>query len=650
MRPNAKWIPLGIAVASTACHSHTNTGATEPEPSFTREQLMDPQSCRNCHPAHYEEWSGSMHAYASEDPVFRAMNRRGQDETNGTLGQFCVQCHAPLAVRTGATSDGLNLDSLPAALHGVTCYFCHSVDSVDDAHDFNNPLHLADDGVMRGAYSDPVPNAAHQATYSNLLDRDKIESARMCGTCHDIVTSAGAHIERTFQEWQGSVFAQVGVGTTCGQCHMRQSTNLEPAAVNTPNVFSRRTHNHMFPAVDTAIVPFAAVDEQKAAVQTFLDSTMQSALCVRGLPGDQQVIVVLDNVAAGHGFPSGSAQDRRLWPEVTAFSGDQILYQSGSVSQGTPIAASTDPDLWLMRDCMFDGASSPVDMFWNAASYDTNQLPGQLTFNQLDPRYYKTHVFATYPGETTLSTPPDRVTLRMHLETIGLDVVQDLVGTGYLDPSLAPPAMTIGSELAWTADTATEQFVDHGLPVSCVSKTNLSAAADRVSATLRCTAPPVIDGGVPDAGADDGGGSATGDNDGGIAGDDSGEAGDEVSCVGDPRVDTYVASLEKVSLLGMKVKIQTASPAPPANGVNDWLLTITDANGQPVENATLAVTPFMPDHGHGTSVRPVITSQPGGIYDVNPLYLFMPGVWRVSVTVQTDGGSDGVFFWFCIEG
>src|SRR6187402_3543695 len=69
------------------------------ERHFEREQLLDPETCRSCHSEHYREWAGSMHAYASQDPVFLAMNRRGQAETQGALGSFCVGCHAPLALR-----------------------------------------------------------------------------------------------------------------------------------------------------------------------------------------------------------------------------------------------------------------------------------------------------------------------------------------------------------------------------------------------------------------------------------------------------------------------------------------------------------------------------------------------------------------------
>ncbi|MGC4095375.1 MAG: multiheme c-type cytochrome [Polyangiaceae bacterium] len=109
-------------------------------PVFTAEELMNPELCRTCHEGHYDEWSNSMHAYASRDPVFLAMNRRGIEETGGALGDFCVRCHAPLAVRTGATVDGSNLESLPASLQGVTCYFCHNASRVEGTH--NNPVQL----------------------------------------------------------------------------------------------------------------------------------------------------------------------------------------------------------------------------------------------------------------------------------------------------------------------------------------------------------------------------------------------------------------------------------------------------------------------------------------------------------------------------
>ncbi len=453
---------------------------------------MDPVTCAGCHQRQYEQWASSMHAYASDDPLFLAMNARGQREAD--IGDFCVQCHAPMAVRTGATVDGLNLDTLPRSLQGVTCYFCHSVDAVEGTH--NNPLRLADDGVMRGPFADPAPSAAHASTYSPLHDRDQLASSAMCGTCHDIVNDRGTHLERTFAEWQGSVFSQPLIGTTCGQCHMDQSTSLQTVAP-VPDAPLRRLHDHRFPGVDLHLTPFDGAEELRTAVQSFLDTSLQSALCVRGAAGAAQIQVVLDNVAAGHRWPSGAAQDRRAWIEVTAYSGDSVVYQSGVVPEGTSVTELDDPDLWLIRDCLFDERGEETHMFWQAQEYESNLLPVQVTFDPSDPTFYQSHVFQNYPRSGLLSTYPDRVTLRVYLQPVGLDVFDDLVESGdlidgeryrvdALRAALQP--LTVGEELTWTLDTASERYVEGGLPVACVSKTNLLANADKVPAVqhARC--------------------------------------------------------------------------------------------------------------------------------------------------------------------
>src|SRR5438105_1468035 len=112
-----------VLVVVAACGTNTDSPA----------QLQDPTTCKQCHPTHFTQWQGSMHAYASVDPVFVAMNKRGQRETNNALGTFCVQCHAPMAVALNET-DGTDYDpaKLTPQTNGITCYFCHDVTKVAD--------------------------------------------------------------------------------------------------------------------------------------------------------------------------------------------------------------------------------------------------------------------------------------------------------------------------------------------------------------------------------------------------------------------------------------------------------------------------------------------------------------------------------------
>ena len=147
-----------------------------------------------------------------------------QRQTGGDLGDFCVRCHAPVGVALGTVSQGSDLDGLDAddpALQGVSCWFCHQVDGIDGDH--NNPLSLADDATFRGPIADPVATPAHDSAYATTHDRRDLDSAAMCGSCHDIVNPLGTHIERTYAEWRGSVFGRpssIG-GLTCTACHMQ---------------------------------------------------------------------------------------------------------------------------------------------------------------------------------------------------------------------------------------------------------------------------------------------------------------------------------------------------------------------------------------------------------------------------------------------
>jgi hypothetical protein len=98
-----------------------------------------------------------------------------------------------------------------------------------------------------------------------------------------------------------------------------------------------------------------------------------------------------------------------------------------------------------------------------------------------------------------------------------------------------------------------------------------------------------------------------------------------------------------------------SKPAPPVRGTNVMKLKVTRADDTPM-TGDLQAKLWMPDHGHGTSVQPVITLDPAtSTYDINPAYLFMPGVWMLQFSAFEGSADGGVpldigAFYFCIEG
>jgi hypothetical protein len=352
------------------------------------------------------------------------------------------------------TTDGLNLDEVPDSLKGVTCYFCHNAAAVDGDH--NNPLVLRDDATMLGRIADPIENSFHRSAYSPLLDGRKRESAALCGACHDIVlpsppAPAPIALERTYAEWQASIFAPENSPTesafsTCSSCHLPATGSDRSVGSGGP---PRSRHSHHMAAVDVPLDPFpstgdderdqvleAAQAEDRARV---LDPTLRVEICVQELAQDQAALrITLDNAAAGHHFPSGAAQDRRAFVELVAYRGAEVLYESGSVPDGEDVTALDDPDLWLFRDETFDTEGNETHMFWDVAELESHTVKAQVTADPSDRRYYESHAVRRYPlaSDAVIAGIPDRVTVRVRMVPVGLDVLGDLVASGHLDPAV----------------------------------------------------------------------------------------------------------------------------------------------------------------------------------------------------------------------
>ena len=76
------------------------------------------------------------------------------------------------------------------------------------------------------------------------------------------------------------------------------------------------------------------------------------------------------------------------------------------------------------------------------------------------------------------------------------------------------------------------------------------------------------------------------------------------------------------------------SPDPPSAGTAAAQLSFKDATGGDASGLALTVVPWMPAHGHGTSVDPTVTETAPGVFLATPLYLFMPGSWELRMIMS----------------
>jgi hypothetical protein len=356
----------------------------------------DPASCEGCHPDQTREWASSMHAYASDDPVFVAMNQRGQRETGGQLGSFCVRCHQPTEAR------------------GVGCVACHQVAAIEATH--NGGIVLDRDGPMRGALRAPERNPAHESQYSELVDGDQPGSSRMCGACHDVVLPNGLAIENTYAEWNASVF---GGNLSCSGCHMFSA--------------GPRRHDHSFPGIDVAATPWPGVAEQRALIARDLRPALLTKLCVQPTGGGVEVAVTLDNAQVGHAFPSGTTHARRVRAELTA---------DGAVN----------PDVWVLRS-RFRRGGEEVQFAWDADAIDSELLMPSTSLDPASPGFYHART-----RTVRLVGRPEMIRLAITVQPIGTDILEDLVASGDLDPAVIAASSTHTLESATRVWRAADGF------------------------------------------------------------------------------------------------------------------------------------------------------------------------------------------------
>ncbi|MGN6109747.1 MAG: FixH family protein [Kofleriaceae bacterium] len=136
-------------------------------------------------------------------------------------------------------------------------------------------------------------------------------------------------------------------------------------------------------------------------------------------------------------------------------------------------------------------------------------------------------------------------------------------------------------------------------------------------------------------------------------GDDASHHDESYNCAEETRADEFVTGLEKTGAMGkLTFQLLSAAPAPPARGDNTWVIQVNSitggSTGAPLTGATMTVTPFMPDHGHGSPKQTMVEAMPEpGQYQLAPVNMWMPGLWETTINVSGPE-SDKATFRFCL--
>jgi hypothetical protein len=94
----------------------------------------------------------------------------------------------------------------------------------------------------------------------------------------------------------------------------------------------------------------------------------------------------------------------------------------------------------------------------------------------------------------------------------------------------------------------------------------------------------------------------------------------------------YVATLEPREPLRLR-RLQTVA------------VRVVDANGRPVDAASISVDGGMPEHRHGLPTQPRVTKALGdGVFEIEGLRFSMGGWWELRLAIDSPAGADSVTF------
>jgi Cytochrome c554 and c-prime len=194
-------------------------------------------TCAKCHQKIYDEWRVSSHAYATISPMFHKFEQKITDLSQGTIGTFCIRCHAPVAVQMNFPRDGSYLDAPRIVREGITCVACHRVKEAYgksngerriEPGDATQPVYggIGGDGVARAIADkdnlkiklDPKSKMPGQVIHQAGIKFEQISHSEFCSSCHQVAVYPGISLEVVWAQYRASPAFRRGV--TCQDCHM----------------------------------------------------------------------------------------------------------------------------------------------------------------------------------------------------------------------------------------------------------------------------------------------------------------------------------------------------------------------------------------------------------------------------------------------
>jgi len=434
--------------------------------------LMMDQYCASCHADVHDQWSQSVHRFASfNNPVYLMAVRNTREfslERDGNVdaARFCAACHDPVPMLSGAFDDPAFDDvNHPTSQAGITCTSCHAITHINSPrgngdYTIEEPIHypftFSDNPFLQWVNAQLIK--ARPDFHSRTFLKPLHESEEFCGTCHKVAIPEhlnGYKWLRGQNHYDSFLLSGVsGHGVTsfyyppqarenCASCHMGQIPSDDFGARDRDGSGVMTVSNHLFPAANTAVPALLGLDvEGIEARQAFLTGSVRlDLLALRAdgridgeligplrpelpvlEPGREYLLeTVLRTMTLGHLFTEGTADSNQIWVEVEVRHQGELIARSGGMN---PDTHAVDPWSHFVNAWVLDRDGNRIERR-NAESIFVPLYNHQIPPGAADVVHYRLQVPDDLRGELV-------ITARLNYRKFDNTLMRHVQGTDFV--------------------------------------------------------------------------------------------------------------------------------------------------------------------------------------------------------------------------
>ena len=352
-------------------------------------------TCKECHPKIFKQWADSNHRHlADSNPYYMVLENLAGMDRGKEFRKWCMGCHNPSAVsmHQERTTHFMRDNVMPEPLfvsgsqnlineykthpnrleQGVSCIACHRITDAKPAGNSSYTLNLTK--RKKYMYEDSAADMKMWISHRLINAKPKVhkeeymkplyKKSKYCASCHnEFLPHSGRQVVATYEQWKKSPYnnpKDPKKHKDCIDCHMTYLQNGEFTPLEGHSTlggeYKKDIKVHYFAGGNHFLAGLKNKENESQSIQLLKTSAKLDARI------DNSILLVgVKNIGAGHKLPTGAADFRQLWLDITVKDRDgRIVYKSGKLDKH----GNLEKNSILFNKVFGDKDGNPVGLFF----------------------------------------------------------------------------------------------------------------------------------------------------------------------------------------------------------------------------------------------------------------------------------------------